>query len=173
MSRAAKNKGFTLLEVILVMAILLIFLIGSVMVLFSMQQMWASGSSGASSNMYASVAMNRLVMEIQEGNSASVVNGRLVVVFPYKDPSTGDYDRTRTGVTCQFYLSGRTGSESDGTYLWKSSPSGKVRIGNNIETFNCTVPSPKLVYITIVGRDDIGGATNPNMIYQSVKLRNS
>jgi len=139
---------------------------------WSISSLWMKGSSGTGANMYASLAMRRLVLDIQEGSSAQVVNGNLVVNFPYYSVATGQYIKGLSGVTATYYISGPTGSESSGTYLWKQVGTEKTRLARNVESMVVSVTANKLVRITITGRDQEGGAVSPNLLQQSVKLRN-
>lgn len=167
------RRGTTLIETIIAAGLLAVVLLATLLLLITMLNIWSKGASGTSANSYASLAMRKLVLEIEEGKSATVTNGQLVVVFPYYDSSTGDYVKTLPGVTATYYLSGETGNESTGTYLWKSVGVTKTRLARNIESISFIVTSSKLVRITLTGTDQEGGATGLNLLQQSVKLRNS
>lgn len=167
------RRGTTLIETIIAAGLLAVVLLATLLLLITMLNIWSKGASGTSANSYASLAMRKLVLEIEEGKSATVTNGQLVVVFPYYDSSTGDYVKTLPGVTATYYLSGETGNESTGTYLWKSVGVTKTRLARNIESISFSVTSSKLVRITLTGTDQEGGAISPNLMQQSVKLRNS
>lgn len=172
--RALKNRrGTTLLELVVVVGLLSMALLATMSLLSTSLKMWSQGSSGTSSNMYAGLAARRLAKEIEEGRSAAIVNGKLAVTFAYQVSAGSDYDTSKTGAVWTYYLSGSTGNEASGASLWKSSTSGKVRLGKNIDSLTFSVVSGKLVRFTLVGRDDVGGAIRPNMVQQSVKLRNS
>lgn len=168
------KRGFTLLETMITVGLLSIVLIGSIGLLTTMLKLWSQGSSGTSSNMYASIAARRLVRDIEEGRSATLVNGKLVVKFPYQTSANSDYSATVNGNSYTFYLSGITGTEATGTYLWKlRNADHRYLIGKNIKSLTVTLPSTKLVRFTLVGSDVVGGAVNPNTIQISVLLRNS
>lgn len=173
--RVLKNRsGVTLLETVIVVSLLSLVILSTVMLFATMLRLWSSGSSGTSSNMYASLAIRKLILEIEEGKSAAVVNGKLVVTFPYRINSTSDYDRTQNGAVNTYYLSGATGNETSGTTLWRSSSSGKRKLARNIESVRFTTPTIKSVQIEIQGKDQVGGATiDPAQILTKVKLRNS
>ncbi|MHB1191356.1 MAG: hypothetical protein ACYC08_11035, partial [Armatimonadota bacterium] len=95
--------------------------------------------------------------------------------FPYRASSTSDYDRTRAGQVVRYYLSGEAGTESGGTYLWKSVGGTKSRLARNVEiqSLAFSVTNGRLIRISLVGYDEEGGAYSPNLIQQSVKLRNN
>ena len=172
--RLVRNrKGTTLVEVLIAAGLLSVVLIGTLGLLSSMLSMWAKGASGTSANSHASLATRRLVTEIEEGNAATVASGKLAVVFPYYDTGTGDYDRTQTGITANYYLSGTTGGESTGTYLWKSVGTAKTRLATNVESLTFSVTNGKLVRITLTGCDQEGGAISPKTEQISIVLRNS
>lgn len=171
-----------MLETMISVGILSLVLIVILALFTTMLRIWASGSSGVSSNTYASLAMRKLVLEMQEGRSASILNGgeKLVVVFPYRSSSNSDYNKKVTGDTVTFYLSGDTGSESTGTNLWKLVGTTKTKLAKNITAITepSTIPmfaveNGKMVRIAIRGADPTGNAINPNEIRQSVKLRNN
>lgn len=173
-TRVLKNRnGMTLVEVCICAVLLSIVLLGTISIQIGMLRVWQKGASGTNANAYASIAMRRLVLEIEEGNSASLSSGQLVIAFPYLDPSTGDYVRTQTGVTATYYLSGATGSEQSGKNLWKSVGTTKTLLASNVDSLVFTVSSPKLIRITLTGWDQEGGAITPKTVQMSVKLRNS
>ena len=168
-----KNQnGVTLIEVLVASALLLVVMLGTLTLLSSTLDLWSKGASGAGANNYACIASKKLVMEIEEGKSASVVNGSLEVVFPYYDSVTGNYVRTATGSTVTYYLSGTSGTELSGTYLWKSVGGTKTRLARSVQSVTFSVTNGTLVRITLIGQDEAGGAISPNMVQQSVRLRN-
>jgi len=172
--RSLNNRaGMTLLEVMISTGLLTIVLVGTLTLLTTMMQLWAKGVSGTSANSISSLAARKLVLEIEEGNSASIDNGRLTVVFPYLNPSTGDYDRAQAGITATYYLSGETGNESTGANLWKSVGVSKTRLAKSIESLSFTIQNGKLVRFTLTGVDQEGAAISPKTEQVSVKLRNS
>ena len=168
------RHGTTLIEMIIAVTLLSFVLICTLSMMGSALRMWAMGASGTGANSYSCLAARKLVLDIEEGKSASVVydgNG-LQVVFPYYNPSTGDYDRTAAGVTATYYLSGSTGAESSGTYLWKSAGGNKTRLAKNVQSTTFTVTNGNLIRFAITGIDQAGGAVSPNLVQQSIKLRN-
>jgi len=168
-----KRDGMTMLELLIAAGLLGLALIATLSLLATTLNIWSKGSSGTGANLYASLAMRRLVQDIQEGRSADVINDKLVVSFPYYNSSTGQYVRGLAGATATYYLSGPTGSEGSGTYLWKQVGTTRTRLARNVESMVVTVTSAKLVRLTLTGRDQEGGAVSPNLLQQSVKLRNS
>ena len=174
MANPLKNrKGMTLIEVIIGAVLLSVVLLGTISIQIGMLNVWQKGASGTNANTYASIAMRRLVLNIEEGSSASVSGDDLVVSFPYLDTSTDDYVRTSPGVTATYYLSGETGTEASGQYLWKSVGGNNTLLAKNVESIVYTVVSTKLVRITLTGMDQEGGAITPKLVQMSVKLRNS
>ncbi|MHB1458358.1 MAG: PulJ/GspJ family protein [Armatimonadota bacterium] len=173
--RSLKNeRGVTLLEMMVAVGLLSIVFLGSMSLLSTMLKLWSQGSSGTSSNMYTSVAARRIVRDIQEGRSATIVNGNLVVKFPFQATINSDYSAPNNGNIYTFYLSGPTGVETTGTYLWKKRNSDRLYlIGKNIIKLTVTLPNTKLVMFTIEGNDIIGGVTDQkSTIHTSVVLRN-
>ena len=172
-SKIKGRKGVTIIEVVIAGGLLSMVIVVMMMLLTTMISLWTKGASGTSSNSHASIAMRKLVLDIEEGKSAMIVAGKLAVTFPTYNSSTKTYSRGTTGVTAIYYLSGQSGSESTGTYLWKSDGTNKKCLSKNIESVGFTVTSGKLVGIRLIGRDVEGGAVSPNLIQQSIKLRNS
>lgn len=174
MANPLKNrKGTTLFEVVIAATLLSLVLFGTISIQVGMLNVWQKGASGTNANTYAGIAMRRMVLEIEEGGSASLSGDDLVIAFPYLDPSTGDYVRTQPGVTATYYLSGVNGTESDGEYLWKIVGTTKTLLAKNVESVVFTVVSTKLVQIKLTGKDQEGGAITPKLVQMSVKLRNS
>lgn len=165
-----KRSGTTLIEVLIAGVLLSMALICTLVILNTTLNIWAKGASGTSANAYACLATRKLVSEIEEGQKASVVGGNLVVVFPYYNAATGDYVKTAAGNTVTYYLSGKE--------LWKSVGGVNTRLARNVQSVSYTIMPPppaegKLVRITLIGEDAAGGAIAPNMVQQSVKLRNN
>lgn len=167
------RAGMTMMEVMICAGLLTMVLLATLALMSNMLNIWSLGASGTSANSYSSLAIRKLVLEIEEGRSASVVNGQLVVLFPYYDTSTGDYIRTQTGNTVTYYLSGESGVETSGTVLWKRIGTNRTRLANNVQSVTFTTDSSKLVRIQLTGFDQEGGAISPNLVRISVKLRNS
>lgn len=171
------RKGITIIETVISVGLLTLVLACTIAILTTMLGLWSKGASGTSANSYASLAMRKLVQQIEEGQSASVVNDQLVVTFPYYDSVADRYQRTSPGDTVTFYISGETGGESTGTYLWKSKGIAKTRLARNVMKDDSlplfTVTNGNLVHINFKGWDQEGGCISPNLVQQSVKLRNS
>jgi len=163
----------TLIEVVVVTVLLSVVLVATISIQVGMLNVWQKGASGTNANSYAAIAMREMVLEIEEGRSASVSNGNLVVSFPHLDTSSGDYVRTQPGITATYYISGEAGTESTGQNLWKSVDGTRTLLAKNVESVVFTVVSGKLVRITLTGTDQEGGAISPKMVQMSVKLRNS
>ena len=170
------RRGTTLIETMVAVSLLSMVLLGTVSLLNNMLNIWAKGSSGTTANQTASIAISKMVLEVEEGKSASVLSDKLVVVFPYYNTSTGDYDRSVTGKTVTYYLSGETGSESTGTNLWKSVTSGaKTRLARHVDeaSFFTMSGGNRAVQIQLRGIDQEGGCISPKTVRVTVKLRNS
>lgn len=177
-----KQHGLTLVEVVIAAGLLSIAIAGSVVILISTLGMWSKGVSGTSANTYASIAMRKLVLDIEEGSGAVALSTvtdpdtgvtygtRLQVTFPY---FTGTYySRTQTGSVATYYLSGPNGTEQTGTYLWKVVGSSRTRLAKNVQEVRFFVTNGVLVRINLTGRDVEGTAISPNYLQQSVRLRN-
>lgn len=164
------------METLVSVGLLSLVVFGTLALFTNMLTIWAKGSSGTSANQYASIALSQMVREVEEGKSATVVDGRLVVVFPYLDTTTGDYNRAVNGQTVTYYLSGDTGSETSGTNLWKSVTNGaKTRLAKHIDqaSFFTMASGNRAVQIQLRGIDQEGGCISPKTVRVTVKLRNS
>ena len=179
------QSGFTIIEAVISASLLCLALVGTLILLTTMLNMWAKGASGTSANSYAGIAMRKLVLDVEEGKSAEMLDTetdpdtgtlcgrRLRITFPYYSATLGGYVKTQTGVTATYYLSGPTGDESSGTYLWKSVSTTKTKLARNVQSLTFVVTDGTLVRINLTGRDTEGGCISPNFLQQSVKLRNS
>lgn len=179
----SKNqRGVTLVELIVAMGILVIVIVATLGIFVSMLDIWAQGSGGTNANSYAAICMRKLVLDVQEGTSAtaSVDGNSLTVTFPFLASATADYNRGRPGKVVTYYLSGRTGTETTGElkYLWKSVDGGKTLFARNVKRVTVdkppfTVTNKRLIRIDIKGEEVEGNTISPNEIQQSVRLRNS
>lgn len=167
-NRFACKKGTTLIETLIAATLLAAVIAGVLVILTSMLQMWSSGSDQASGNMYGSVAMQKLAIDIQEGHSAQVSEGYLIVNFPVKD-AYGNYTDNPNGSTAYYYLSGDSGSiDAAGTNLWKYVGGNRTILAKNVENISFSSSDGRLVHITIKAV----GTPEGKEILQSVKLRN-
>jgi len=171
--RLTGRRGVTIIEAVIAAGLLSLVLVVTLSLLANMLGLWSKGASGTSANSHASLAMRKLVLDIEEGKSAQVNGSQLVVSFPYYDASAGMYMKALPGDTATYYLSGETGDEPTGDYLWKVVGSTKTRLAKNVESLSFVVTNARLVRINLTGRDVEGGAISPNLVQQSVKLRNS
>lgn len=121
--------------------------------------------------------MRRLSTEVQEGQSASASGSHLRIQYPYYDTASGNYQKTVTGELVEYYLSGDTGMEApvaDGeNCLWRLVGGSRTRIARNLKSFEFTVSSQRLVRLCIKGSDSEGAHIDPDLIQQSVTLRNN
>jgi len=172
----SRRGGFTVIEGTVAAALLCLVIVGTVVLFTSTCRLWRVGSSGTDANTYGSLAMRRLVTEIQEGRSAYVSGSRLVVRFPYYDSVSGSYQKDSPGATVSYYLSGETGTElpeaNGSNYLWKETAGSRTRLARCARSFEFAVTSDELVTLRIWGADTEGARINPDLIRQSVRLRN-
>lgn len=121
--------------------------------------------------------MRRLSTEVQEGQTASASGSHLLIQFPYYDTGSGSYQKTVPGELVEYYLSGDTGLETpvaEGeNCLWKLVGGSRTRIARNLKSFEFTVSSQRLVSLCIKGSDSEGASIDPDLIQQSVTLRNN
>lgn len=177
----ANNKGYTLVELVIASGLLLIVVLVSLSLLSSVIKYWSAGYSGTSANSYAAVAMRKLVLDVQEGMSASASadGNTLTVTFPYRASSTSDYVKGQPGAVVTYYFSGPTGTETTGdlTYLWKSVGGVKTMFARNVMQVSTgvlpfTVTNNRLIRVDIKGQCQEGTAITPNEIQESIRLRN-
>lgn len=174
--RISRQGGFTLIEGMVAATLLCLVLIATIALFTSMCRLWRVGSSGTSANSYGSLAMRKLVTEIQEGQGASIQSGRLVIQYPYYDAGSGAYQKAVAGSTVAYYLSGDNGTEApsaDGSNsLWRESNGSRTRLARHLKSFQFSMTGDKLVSIIIRGADIEGVRMDPDLIRQSVRLRN-
>lgn len=166
------RKGMTTIELMVSVALLSMVLLCTLAIMDNLCRYWQKGVSGTNANMYASLAIRKMVQDIQEGKSAALSGDDLAVTFPYYNTSTHTYIRTQTGDIATYYLSGPNGTEESGYYLWKSVGANKTLLAKNVQSLTFTVTGTTLVIIRLTGRDQEGGAATPNLIQTSIKLRN-
>lgn len=176
LSLMRRRDGFSLIEVMVASGLLVIVLVGTVALFASTSRLWRIGTSGTTANMYGSLAMRKIVTEMQEGQSAYVENGHLFVQFPYYDSYSGSYQRTATGDLVEYYLSGDNGTESpvqngDNT-LWKRVDGSPTRLASNLRSFEFSVTEATMVRLAIRGVESENAGIDPDLIQQSVSLRN-
>jgi len=169
--------GFTILEVMVASALLCLVILGTVALFTSTSRLWRIGMSGTSANSSGSLAMRKLVTEVEEGQSASASGNHLLIQYPYYDLASGSYQKTVTGELVEYYLSGDTGAEGPVTggtnCLWKVVGGNRTRLARNLRSFEFTVSSQKLVRLCIKGAETEGVGIDPDLIQQSVMLRNN
>ena len=177
MRRISERSGFTLIEVMVASTLLCLVIIATVALFTSMSRLWRVGASGTSANMYASLAMRKLVSDMQEGQSASASGSHLFVQFPYYDTTSGSYHRNLPGELAEYYLSGRNGTEAPvangNNCLWKQVSGNRVRLAKDLLSFGFDIQTSKSVRVSIKGADSEGVRVDPDLIQQSVTLRNN
>lgn len=170
------QRGYSLVEVIVATGLLCLVILGTVTLFSSTCRLWRVGTSGTSANMYGSLAMRKLVTEVQEGRIAYAVGDHLFVQFPYYDSSSGTYQRNVNGPLVEYYLSGETGTEApsaDGeNVLWKKVGTDQTRMIAHLHRFEFDLQSSTLVQLKIWGLQSENASINPDLVQQRVSLRN-
>ena len=100
-----ERRGATLPEVAIMAASFSILLAGLVTMGISAGSEWSRGSSRIMADNDASMAVQRIAQEMRDGASGTVSTDKLrvTVQMPYKDTTTGFYDRFRSGDTVTYY----------------------------------------------------------------------
>ncbi|MBP6965273.1 MAG: prepilin-type N-terminal cleavage/methylation domain-containing protein [Armatimonadetes bacterium] len=176
LSLIRRRGGFSLIEVIVASGLLVMVLVGTVALFGSTSRLWRIGTSGTTANMYGSLAMRKIATEMQEGQSAYEQNGHLFVQFPRFDSYTGSYQRTVAGDLVEYYLSGDNGTESpvengDNT-LWKRVDGSRTRLASHLRSFEFSLSGTTMVRLAMRGVESENVGINPDLIQQSVSLRN-
>ncbi|MDO8681923.1 MAG: hypothetical protein Q7N50_00380 [Armatimonadota bacterium] len=160
------NSGMTLVEVIASVFIAGITGAATVSLLIGGLAGWSKGASGAYAGSSASVAAQKVAMEIREGQSASVTSGVLNVVMPQIDSDANGetcYSRDVEGVTRSYFV---------------SSGSLKRRVGDvestvltRVTAASFSVAGPK-VTIRITSTEQVGKETATKQADTQALLRN-
>ncbi|MCE5199605.1 MAG: prepilin-type N-terminal cleavage/methylation domain-containing protein [Armatimonadota bacterium] len=172
MSYSHNKKGFTLIEVMITVSLLSLVGISLMALLVSSLRGWSSGTSGEAATSSATVAVQKLSIDIRDGRSATINNGTLIITFPKKitDTSTHEtiYDLSANDpVTRNYYI-------SDGNLM--------RNVGGVITTMMRGVDAPTsepafgagggTVSINLVGKDQVGTKTSTLRVSARVSLRN-
>lgn len=148
------KKGFSLIEMMVVVGILGLMVLGLVTFFTGGARSWISGQSQLTAQRNARQAMDRMVREIREGESAS---------------------GTSTSVTVDIPALG-SDSESSVTYSWTGTPGDPVNrestpLINNVMKLEFTYPDASK--ISIILEVDVDGDENPDITLNTdVNLRN-
>jgi len=97
------RRGVTLAEVVVTAALLTSVLTALVALSTSSSKEWARSSAQLEADSGASLALQRLAVEIRDGIAASMQSGALEVVMPAVN-AEGDYNRYLNGQTNQYYV---------------------------------------------------------------------
>lgn len=172
-----ERGGFTMVEVMIACLLLFLVILATVALFGSTCRLWRVGTSATNANTYGSLAMRRLVTEVQEGQAASASGTHLRIQYPYYDAASGSYHKSVPGEVVDYYLSGDTGTEAPDldaeNSMWKLVGGNRTRIARNLRSFEFIITSQRLVRLCIKGSDSEGAHIDPDLIQQSVTLRNN
>ncbi|MHB9035191.1 MAG: prepilin-type N-terminal cleavage/methylation domain-containing protein [Armatimonadota bacterium] len=162
------RRGMTLLEIVMSTALLSIVGMAITATLVGSIRGWSSGTSKEFTTSSATVAMQKLSMDIRDGRSATVSNGTLTVTFPrvLTDGVTGEdvYDlSTSSAITRSYYISGGNLVRNIG---------GVVNVlgrGVTSATFGSTGGT---VSVTLVSEEQVGTSTATQQVVGRIGLRN-
>ena len=149
------QKGFTLIEMMVVVAILGVIVLGLVTFFTGGAKSWVSGQYQLTAQRNARQAMDRMVREIREGNNFVIGAGNDSVTISYlssfdKDPVT-------------YKLSG--------TVIEREVNSVSSPLINNVKTLSFTSTDSSKVHVTL--EVDVDNDGNPDItLNTNVNLRN-
>ena len=149
------QKGFTLIEMMVVVAILGVIVLGLVTFFTGGAKSWVSGQYQLTAQRNARQAMDRMVREIREGNNFAIGAGNDSVTISYlssfdKDPVT-------------YKLSG--------TVIEREVNSVSSPLINNVKTLSFTSTDSSKVHVTL--EVDVDNDGNPDItLNTNVNLRN-
>ena len=149
-----KQKGFSLIEMMVVVVILGLITLGLVTFFTGGARSWISGQSQLEAQRNARQAMDIMVREIREGKSYSV---------------------TTTSVTVDIPVLGSVGAHSV-TYTWAGTPGNPINregnpLINNVKTVSFISTDPSKVHIIL--EVDVDADGNPDITLDTdVNLRN-
>lgn len=145
-----KNKGFSLIELMVVVLILGLIILGLVTIFSGGVRSWIGGQSQLQAQREARQAMDRMVREIREGESIDSSSDQTNITVNYL---------ASFGSAVTYSLTGNTISREGNPLI------------NNVQTFEVTYPDDSKVHILMeIDVDDDG---NPDITLNSdVKLRN-
>ena len=164
---SAGRLGFTAVE--LVIGITLAALLSSAIaaVLIHCLSGWSDGVGSAYAESEGDVALQRLLKEIQDGKTASVGDGALIVTFPLAchDQSSGEtfYDRDADGEVRSYFL-------EDGT-LVRQVGGAMTTVVRGVSSASFAVTSDT-VAVTLTKKEQVGANCVTRQFTGRVTLRN-
>lgn len=185
-----RSCGFTLIETIAAMAILLLCLGLVAPMIRTTKQIWNQTSMDSQNKELLAQAVLRIAPTIRNGlmtDTAHSTSHQLVVITPYVDPVTKTYVFPLTGGdSTAFYLSDTSGDpKKPGTILWRSvngtpdknwslrSGKGRLDLGTSNLTFSYDVPSdPSLVTVSVYSTQWNGNKPVSASANSTILLRN-
>jgi prepilin-type N-terminal cleavage/methylation domain-containing protein len=157
------RPGVTLVEVMVVLGIITVMTTGLFSLFLGSLGTYDTGASKSVSDTTASLALQKVTREIQDGMSASVSSGQLTVQLPLVN-NQGNYDRSAAGNTVKLYVSSNK--------LYKQVNAGTATVLMSDVTSATFTPSTGSVTVTLTAQAQLGKKTVTTQMSQVVALRN-
>lgn len=159
------RRGTSLPEIVTVAGLFLLLLTGLISMTLGTSRGYSMDSSKLMADDTTSLALQSMAREVRAGSSISVneAGNSLTTVMPAVTDQ-GDYDRSRTGDTVQYYLS------SGKLYRKRNTETARV-IARNVSGLRF-VRSGSSLSIEVTSTQQVGNRTSATTMSTQVTLRN-
>jgi len=172
-----KKRGFTVLEIMLIVAVVSIVVLGATGLMGSLSRSYEKTSSQLDADMSVASAIQRLSRDLQEAKQVDVLSKFKIRIYFPKVNDDGTYDRSIIDLDnpIYYYRGNQSGEEdSSGSFLIK-------KINSNAQRIICTdlvdlkfeSTNPSMVNVSIkTVRKNIYGQVQSEMVHRAIFLRN-
>lgn len=159
------RRGTTLTEVVTASALFLMLLTGLITLSLGSSRTYSANSSRMTADDTVAVALQSISSEVRSASTTTVNTDQtsLTAVMPYVTEQ-GDYDRSRTGDTLQFYL-------SNGALYRKRNTENARAIARGVQSLKFTRNGSELK-IEVTSAQQTGNKTSTASMSTQVALRN-
>lgn len=172
-----RKRGFTVLEVMLIVAVVSMIVIGATGLMGTLSRSYEKTSSQLDVDMSVATTIQRLARDLQEAKQVEVISKSKIRIYFPKVNEDGTYDRSVIdGDNPIYYYRGTDSGAEDGygDYLIKKTANGKWQVvctGLTDLSFTSTNPSMVDVSIKTI-RKSIYGTVECEMVHRAIFLRN-
>jgi Tfp pilus assembly protein PilW len=172
------NSGYSLIEVLVVMGVTTMVLICTMSMMVGALSSFEGTTVQTHTDSDAVVAMQRIVSDIREAKSFTILDNGHCLQLTFPKVMTGGYYNRKEADTANpmnYYLSDTSGTQGQsGNLLWrKTSSTSFRRVARNIESVDFEIDTTRSVKITVVARNaTANGSKSTDLTERVVYLRN-